>query len=43
MESLYPELVKGKPKAVKFKFKVGDLVRITRNKGVFEKDCAKFD
>ena len=38
---LYPELVKRKKSDVKFKFKVGDLVRITRSKGVFEKGYAE--
>ena len=38
---LYPELVKRRKSNVKFKFKVGDLVRITRSKGVFEKGYAE--
>ena len=39
---LYPELMKRrKSYHVKFKFKVGDLVRITRSKGVFEKGYAE--
>ena len=39
---LYPELMKRrKSDHVKFKFKVGDLVRITRSKGVFEKGYAE--
>ena len=38
---LYPELMKRRKSDVKFKFKVGDLVRITRSKGVFEKGYAE--
>ena len=34
---LYPELLKRRKSDVKFKFKVGDLVRITRSKGVLKK------
>ena len=38
---LYSELMKRKSDRVKFKFKVGDLVRIARSKGVFEKGYAE--